>query len=246
MADGTDEVTKAAREELRKGAKFIKIHAGGGVSSPLDPMHSTQYSAEEMEAAVKSAKDWGTYVAAHAYTPESITRALNAGVLSIEHGNLIDQTTAKLVAKKGAYVVPNLVTYWAMDKAPNMPPYIKAKNKLVLDAMEDALKTLKAENVKIAFGTDLIADMHGLQNQEFILRAEVFSPIEILRQVTSVNGSLIDLSGPLNTYGKVGVIEEGAIADIILVNGNPIENIKLMTNPKANFSMIMKDGKIFE
>lgn len=246
VADGTDEVTKAAREELRKGAKFIKIHAGGGVSSPLDPMHSIQYSPQEMAAAVQSAKDWGTYVAAHAYTPESITRALNAGVMTIEHANLIDKDTAKLAAQKGAYVVPNLVTYWAMDKAPNMPAYIKAKNKYVLDAMEDALKTLKAENVKIAFGTDLIADMHGLQNQEFVLRAQVFTPLEILRQVTSVNGSLIELSGPLNPYGKVGVIEKGAIADFILVDGNPLKDIRLMANPEANFSLIIKDGKMID
>lgn len=244
VADGKDEVTKAAREELRRGAKFIKIHAGGGVSSPLDPMHSVQYSSEEMQAAVQSARDWGTYVAAHAYTSESITRALNAGVMTIEHANFIDRKAAKLAARRGAYVVPNLITYWAMDKAPGLPAHIKQKNKLALDAMGGALKILKSENVKIAFGTDLIADMHGLQNQEFLLRASVFSPLEILQQVTSVNGSLIALSGPLNTYGKLGVIEKGAIADLILVNGDPLKDISLMTKPKKNFLLIMKDGKI--
>lgn len=243
VADGTDEVTKAAREELRRGAKFIKIHAGGGVSSPLDPMHSVQYSPEEMEAAVRSARDWGTYVAAHAYTPESITRALNAGILTIEHGNLIDRDAARLAAQKGAFVVPNLVTYWALDNAPNMPSYIKEKNGLVLNAMTGALKILKEENVKIAFGTDLIADMHPLQSQEFKLRAQVFSPLEILRQATSINGALIDLSGPLNTYGKLGVIEAGARADMILIDGNPLDDISVMTRPHAHFSLIMKDGK---
>lgn len=244
VADGEAEVIKAAREELRTGAHFIKIHAGGGVSSPTDPLHSVQYSAAEMTAAVQTAADRGTYVAAHAYTPESISRALNAGVMTIEHGNLIDRKTADLAARKGAFVVPNLVTYWAMDQAPNMPSYIKAKNRSVLDPMADAMRTLKAAGVKIAFGTDLIANMHPLQNQEFLLRAEVFSPIEILRQATSVNASLIALSGPNNPYGKLGTIEPGAVADLILIDGNPVQDISVMTKPEDNFSLIMKDGKI--
>ena len=244
IADGVDEVTKAAREELRRGAYFIKIHAGGGVSSPTDPLHSVQYTVEEMQAAVQTAADRKTYVAAHAYTPESITRALNAGVMSIEHGNMIDKKSAELAASKGAYVVPNLITYWALDQAPNMPSYIKAKNKTTLDAMTNALKLLKAAKVNVAFGTDLIADMHHLQNQEFLLRAEVFTPLEILRQVTSVNASLIALSGPNNPYGNLGVIEQGAVADLILVEGNPLENLALMTQPKTSFSLIMKNGKI--
>ena len=244
IADGEAEVIKAAREELRRGAHFIKIHAGGGVSSPTDPLHSVQYSFEEMKAAVQTAADRGTYVAAHAYTPDSISRALNAGVKTIEHGNMIDKQTAQLAAQKGAFVVPNLITYWAMDKAPGMPPYIKAKNKTALDAMTGALKILKETGVKVAFGTDLIADMHHLQNQEFLLRAQAFSPIEILRQATSVNASLIALSGPNNPYGKLGVIESGAVADIVLIDGNPIENIALMTQPARSFSLIMKNGKV--
>lgn len=244
IADGEAEVTKAAREELRRGAHFIKIHAGGGVSSPTDPLHSVQYSSEEMEAAVQTASDRGTYVAAHAYTPESISRALNAGVKTIEHGNMIDKQTAQLAAQKGAFVVPNLITYWAMDKAPGLPSYIKAKNKTALDAMAGALKMLKEAGVKVAFGTDLIADMHPLQNQEFLLRAQAFTPIEILRQATSINASLIALSGPNNPYGKLGVIEPGAVADIILIEGNPIANIALMTKPATSFSLIMQNGKI--
>lgn len=244
IADGEAEVIKAAREELRRGAYFIKIHAGGGVSSPTDPLHSVQYSFEEMQAAVQTAADRGTYVAAHAYTPESISRALNAGVKTIEHGNMIDKKTAELAARKGAFVVPNLITYWAMDKAPGMPPYIKAKNKTALDAMTDALKLLKEAGVKIAFGTDLIANMHPLQNQEFLLRTQAFTPLEILRQATSVNASLIALSGRNNPYGKLGVIEAGAVADIILIDGNPLENMTLMSKPETAFSLIMKDGKI--
>lgn len=244
IADGEAQVTKAAREELRRGAYFIKIHAGGGVSSPTDPLHSVQYTFEEMKAAVQTAADRGTYVAAHAYTPESISRALNAGVKTIEHGNMIDKKTAELAAQKGAFVVPNLVTYWAMDKAPGMPAYIKAKNKVALDAMTGALKFLKEAGVKIAFGTDLIAEMHPLQNQEFLLRAQAFTPLEILRQATSVNASLIALSGLNNPYGKLGVIEKGAVADILLIDGNPIQDISLMTKPSATFSMIMKDGKV--
>jgi imidazolonepropionase-like amidohydrolase len=246
IADGKAEVIKAAREELRRGADFIKIHAGGGVSSPTDPLYSVQYSAEEMEAAVQTAADRGTYVAAHAYTPESISRALNAGVKTIEHGNLIDKKTAELAAQKGAFVVPTLTTYWAMDKAPGMPSYIKQKNKTAMDAMYGAIKFLKEAGVKIAFGTDLIADMHPLQNQEFLLRTKAFTPTEILRQATSINGSLIALSGRNNTYGKVGVIEEDAIADMILIDGNPIENIALMTKPETAFSLIIKDGKIVQ
>ncbi|MFT4635620.1 MAG: imidazolonepropionase-like amidohydrolase [Arenicella sp.] len=244
IADGVTEVTKAAREELRRGAYFIKIHAGGGVSSPTDPLHSVQYSVEEMRAAVQTAADRGTYVAAHAYTAESIARALNAGVKTIEHGNMIDKKTAELAASKGAYVVPNLITYWALDKAPNLPPYIKAKNKIALDAMTDALTLLKNAGVKISFGTDLIADMHPLQNQEFMLRAQVFTPLEILRQATSVNGSLIALSGANNPYGKLGVIETGAVADMLLIDGNPIDNLALMTQTETAFLMIMKNGEI--
>ncbi|MFT6408135.1 MAG: imidazolonepropionase-like amidohydrolase [Arenicella sp.] len=244
IADGVAEVTKAAREELRRGAYFIKIHAGGGISSPTDPLHSVQYSTAEMEAAVQTAADRGTYVAAHAYTPESITRALNAGVMSIEHGNMIDKKTAELAAKKGAYVVPNLITYWAMDKAPNLPPYIKAKNKTALDAMIGALTLLKNAGVKVAFGTDLIAEMHPLQNQEFLLRAQVFTPLQILRQATSVNASLIALSGANNPYGKLGAIEAGAVADMLLIDGNPLENLALMTQPETAFLMIIKNGKI--
>ena len=244
IADGVDEVTKAAREELRRGAYFIKIHTGGGVTSPTDPLHSVQYSLEEMQAAVQTATDRGTYVAAHAYTAESITRALNAGVKTIEHGNMIDKKTAELAASKGAYVVPNLITYWAMDKAPSLPPYIKAKNRIALDAMTEALTLLKNAGVKVAFGTDLIADMHHLQNQEFLLRAQVYTPLEILRQATSVNASLIALSGANNPYPKLGVIEPGAAADILLINGNPLNNIRLMTQTETAFSMIMKNGKI--
>lgn len=244
IADGVAEVTKAAREELRRGAYFIKIHAGGGVTSPTDPLHSIQYSVAEMEAAVQTAADRGTYVAAHAYTPESITRALNAGVKTIEHANMIDKKTAELAAKKGAFVVPNLITYWAMDKAPNLPVHIKAKNKTTLDAMTNALKVLKESGVKVAFGTDLIAEMHSLQNQEFLLRAEAFSPIEILRQATSVNASLIALSGLNNPYEPLGVIEKGAVADLLLIDGNPLENLTLMTQPATAFSMIMKNGEI--
>jgi len=242
IADGKPEVIKAAREELRRGAQFVKIHAGGGVSSPTDPLHSIQYSQEEMNAAVQTAADRGTYVAAHAYTPESINRALNAGVKTIEHGNLIDKKTARLAAKKGAFVVPNLVTYWAFSQSNEVPSYIKEKNNTVYEAMAGALKILKDADVKIGFGTDLIMDMHSLQNQEFALRSQAFSALEILRQATSINGELLELSGPNNPYGKLGVVAPGAVADLLLIDGDPTQDILIMTRPETLFSLVMKDG----
>ena len=244
IADGEAQVLQAAREELRRGSGFIKVHAGGGVSSPQDPLHVVQYSAGEIGAAVVAAENWGTYVAAHAYTPQAITLALEAGVKTIEHGNLIDRPSARLAAKKGAYVVPNVVTYWALDQGEGLPAYLKEKNKIALEGMWNGLAILKEENVKIAFGTDLIADMHAHQNREFILRSRVFTGLEILRQATSVNGGLIALSGPLNAYGKVGVIEPGAKADLLLVERSPIDDITVMADPEANFAIIMKNGEI--
>ncbi len=244
IVDGEAQVLQGAREELRRGSHFIKIHAGGGVASPRDPLHSVQFTPDEIEAAVAAASNWGTYVAAHAYTSEAIIQALEAGVMTIEHGNFINEKAARLAARKGAYVVPNLVTYWAMDQTPNLPPYLKEKNKVALASMQDALLILKKHKVNIAFGTDLINQFHPYQNQEFILRSKAFTGLEILRQATSGNAELLGLSGPLNPYGTLGVIEQGAQADLLLVKGNPLQDISVMADPQNNYLMIMKSGKV--
>ncbi|MBI1393990.1 MAG: amidohydrolase family protein [Alphaproteobacteria bacterium] len=244
VADGTPEVLQGAREELRRGSHFLKIMAGGGVASPRDPLHSIQYTPEEMAAAVTTAKNWGTYVAAHAYTPGAIKRALNAGVMTIEHGNLIDREAAELAASKGAWVNPNLVTYWAMDQSPDLPAYLKEKNKVTLDAMTKALDILKAAGTNIGFGTDLIAQFQAHQSYEFVLRSEAFSGLEILRQATSGNAGIIALSGPLNPYGELGAIAPGLRADLLLIDGDPTADIKIMATPDEVIDLIMKDGRI--
>jgi imidazolonepropionase-like amidohydrolase len=243
LADGVAEVLRAVREELRQGAKQIKIMAGGGVISPADPIHTVQYTPEEMRAAVQAAANWDTYVLAHAYTPEAIRQCLECGVLSIEHGNLIDAECAGLAAQKDAFVVPNLVAYWAFLQQEDISPLFRAKGEEVWAGAVKALEHLKSAGTKVAYGSDLVGDIHRYQSREFGLRREVFSPLEILRQATSLGAELVERCGKLNPHGKLGVIEEDAMADLLVVDGNPLEDITLMEEPEKNFAVIMKDGR---
>ncbi|HUN49644.1 MAG TPA: amidohydrolase family protein [Candidatus Sulfotelmatobacter sp.] len=243
VADGVDEVRRAARDELRKGASQIKIMASGGVASPSDPIWNLQYSEEEIRAVVWEAHSWRAYVMAHAYTPEAIRRCVSYGVRSIEHANLIDAETARFVAEKGAFVVPTLVTYDALDKfgrQQGFPEVSMQKLEVVRAAGLKSLDHLKAAGVRMGFGTDLLAEMHEHQSREFSIRAEALPPVEILLSATSVNAEL------LQRKGELGVIAAGALADLIVVDGNPLQKIALLEDQGRHLPVIVKGGKIYK
>ena len=248
IADGVPEVLRATREELRKGSVHIKMMAGGGVASQYDPLHTTQYSLEEMQAVVGAAADWGTYVMVHAYTDQAIARAIEAGVKVIEHGQLMTEDTARLMARRGVWLSTQaeLATGTegeAIVKA--MGPVTYGKWLQVKEGFDRSISYAKKHDVNIAFGTDLFGDALPMLTNEFRARQPYFTNIEILRQATSGNGELLKLTGILNPYpdGPLGVIQPGAYADILLVDGDPIEDLLLLTDP-ANISFVMKDGKI--
>ena len=245
IADGRDEVLTAVRENLRFGASQIKVMAGGGTSSAYDPVDVTQYTLDEMKAAVEAADDWGTYVTVHAYTPKAVQRAVEAGVKCIEHGQLLDKYTLKLMAKKGVWLsLQNLV-----EDTPEMDPQRREKRKPVIEGQEKIWPLAKKLKVKLAWGTDFLfePDLNERQN-EFILQLKKwFTNAEILKMVTHDNAQLLALSGLRSPYaGKLGVVEEGALADLLLVNGNPLAEIELIADPAKNFLVIMKDGKIYK
>jgi imidazolonepropionase-like amidohydrolase len=242
IADGVDAVRRAAREELRKGATQIKIMASGGVASPRDPIGNLQYSEEEIRAIVWEAASWGTYVMAHAYTPAAIRRAVEYGVRSIEHGNLVDAETAKVVAEKRAFVVPTLVTYDAtakFGKDRGFPAVSLQKLGGVSDAGLRSLEILKAAGVRMGLGTDLLGELHAHQSREFTIRAEVLPPHEILRSATRVNAEI------LGKTGELGVVAPGAFADLVVVDGDPLKNIALLED-EQRLPLIMKGGKAYK
>ncbi|HVH82416.1 MAG TPA: amidohydrolase family protein [Stellaceae bacterium] len=239
IADGVDECRRAARDELRKGATQIKIMASGGVASPYDPIWNLQYSDDEMRAIVEEARSWHTYVLAHAYTPEAIRRAINNGVRSIEHANLIDPVTAAHVAAAGGFVVPTLVTYDALHRFGREFGLAEASLAKLSDVREaglHSLEILREAGVKIGYGTDLLGPMHRHQSREFVIRAEVMAPIEVIRSATITNAEL------LNRSGQLGVIAPGARADLLIVDGDPLADISLLDGQGEHLSVIMKDG----
>lgn len=239
IADGVPEVQRAAREELRKGATQIKIMASGGVASPSDPVWNLQYSEDEIRAIVWEAQSWRTYVMAHAYTPESISRCVTFGVRSIEHANLIDEPTARLCAEKEAFVVPTLATYDAMQRHGRefgLPDVSLAKLADVQSAGRGSLEILTAAGTKIGFGTDLLGAMQEYQSDEFTIRGEVLPAADILLSATSGNAEL------LNASGELGAVAVGAKADLLVVDGNPLEDLTLLQKQGAHLPVIMKDG----
>lgn len=245
IADGRDEVLTAVRENLRFGASQIKLMAGGGTSSAYDPVDVTQYTLDEMKAAVEAAEDWGTYVTVHAYTPRAVRRAIEAGVKCVEHGQLLDEETLKLIAEKDIWLsLQNLV-----DNTPDMDPQRIAKRKPVLEWQEKVWPLAKKYNVKLAWGTDFLfePELNEKQN-EFILRLQKwFTNAEILKMVTQDNAALLQLAGLRSPYpGKLGVVEEGAMADMLLVNGNPLKELELLADPAKNIVVIIKDGKVYK
>lgn len=241
VADGVDAVRKAAREELRRGATQIKIMASGGVASPTDPIWNLQYSEEEMRAIVEEARGWRTYAMAHAYTPEAIERAVRSGVRTIEHGNLIDAATAALMAERGAFLVPTLVTYFKIEelgRALGFPAVSQRKVKDVLDAGLASLEIAQRAGVAMGFGTDLLGETHAHQSEEFAIRARALPPLEILRSATVVNARI------LGREGELGVVAPGARADLLLVDGDPLRDVAILAAPETSVSLVVKDGQI--
>jgi len=218
----------------------MKVHVSGGVATPSDPLDSVQYTPEELRVAVREASNRGTYVAAHAYSPESISMAVASGVHCIEHGNLIDQSAADEIAKAGAVLVPTLVTYTAMQEYGErlgLPETNLRKNRVIADAGLVSLETARASGVTMGFGTDLVGETQPMQNREFSIRAEVLSPTEILHSMYRVNPKLCRLEG------QIGVIAEGAVGDIVIVDSNPLEDIGVLSDPTRNFSHILQAGR---
>ncbi len=245
IADGRDEVLTATRENLRAGATQIKVMAGGGAASAYDPLDVTQYTLDEMRAAVEAAEDWGTYVTVHAYTVRAVRRAIEAGVKSIEHGQLLDEATMKLLAQKGIWL-----SLQALDEAPpTAPAATRAKKHTVVAGTDNAFKWARKHGAKLAWGTDFLFDptQNVKQNADILKLRQWMPPAEILRLVTHDNAQLLALSGPRNPYpGKLGVVKEGALADLLLVDGDPIANLDLIGDPTKNFVVIMKDGKTYK
>ena len=238
-ADGADGVRKAVREQMRQGADQIKIFVSGGVASPWDPLDSLQYSEAEIAAAVEEAHHFGRYVLAHAYTPEAITRAVKNGVRTIEHGNLIDDKSARLMAEKKSLMVANLVAYYAMKergRALGMSADMLEKNEIVIDGGLKSLEICKRAGVPVAYGSDLLGQLQVDQSREFLYRAEVLSPIEIIRQATLVGADVV------RQTGKLGVVEPGAHADLIVVDGDPLKDLGLFQNQGRHLNAIMKAG----
>lgn len=241
VADGRDEVLTAVRENLRFGASQIKLMAGGGTSSAYDPVDVTQYTFDEMKAAVEAAEDWGTYVTVHAYTSRAVKRAIEAGVKCIEHGQLLDESTLKLMKRKGIWLSgQNLV-----EDTPDMDPLRREKRKPVIEGQKKIWPLAKKMKIKMAWGTDFLFEPWLMEEQNvYLLKLKTwFTPYEILKMVTHDNAQLLALSGNRSPYrGELGVIKAGALADLILVDGNPMENIDLLGQPAEKFVVIMKDG----
>jgi imidazolonepropionase-like amidohydrolase len=241
VVDGVASVRRAAREELRRGATQLKIMASGGVASPTDAITSLQYSPEEMRAAVEEAEAFGTYAMAHAYTPAAVSRAVRAGVRTIEHGNLIDAATADLMAERGAYLVPTLVTYFKIEELGRklgFPAVSQRKVKDVLDAGLASLGLARSAGVRMGFGTDLLGETHEHQSQEFSIRAKVLPPAEVIRQATRVNAEI------LGRADELGVIAPGAFADLLVVDGDPLADLSVLADPESGLPLILKAGAI--
>lgn len=242
VVDGVDALRKAVREEFLMGADQIKIMASGGVASPTDPVASMGYSESELLAIVEEASNRQSYVMAHCYTAEAIERAVRCGVRTIEHGNLVDAKTAKLMAKKGAYAVPTLVTYDALANEGakyGLGPESVVKIETVRSKGLHSLELYKKAGVKMGFGTDLLGPSQRLQSDEFKIRTQVLSPQEVIQSATTTAAEI------LNMQGKLGRIAGGAMADLLVVNGNPLKDISYLLGQGENIPVVMKGGKIY-
>ena len=244
VADSPDEVRLRVREQLMLGATQIKLTAGGGVASPNSPLDASTFTEPELRAAVEAAENWGTYVTVHAYTPASIRRAIAAGVRCIEHGHLMDEPTAELIAERGIWLSTQP---FPPEIADVFPPGSQehAKALEVIAGTDRTYKLARKHHIKTAFGTDVLFSQKLAQRQGALLAslARWYQPAEILTMATSTNAELLELSGKRNPYpGKLGVVEEGALADLLLVDGNPLDDVALLADPERNLVVIMKDG----
>jgi imidazolonepropionase-like amidohydrolase len=240
VADGVDAVRAAARDELRKGAHHIKVHASGGVASPTDRVDSTQYSVEELRAVVDEAEAANRYVAAHAYTARAVNRALESGIRSIEHGNLIDDRSVELFAEHKAFLVPTLVTYWALKnegRDHGLPESSWRKLDDVLDAGLGGLERAARGGVKLVYGSDLLGEMHRHQNREFKIRQQVQQPIDIIRAATANAAELLGMAG------QIGTLQAGAHADLIVVDGDPLADIDVLAESE-HITHVVQAGRI--
>lgn len=244
LADGIDQTLMAVRENLRAGATQIKIMGGGGVMSTFDPIHTLQATPEEIRAAVQAASDWGTYVLAHAYTSESIRRLVENGVKSIEHGLLLDEDTAKLVADNHVVINTQIVTYRTLQDLEGISDTNLGKLELVLAGQDELIRLIKKYDILTGFGTDFVYGAYVLIGDEFIARNEYWSAYEVLRQATSEGGKVIRMAGKLNRHGNFGEIREGWVADILLIDGDPFEDISILKTPETSLAVIIKNGKI--
>lgn len=249
LADGVPEVIKRTREALRMGASQIKVMGGGGVSSLYDPLDVTEYTFEEMKAVVDVAKTWNTYVMVHVNTNEAVRQWVEAGALSMEHGFFIDDETAKLMAKKGVWWSMQPMDAHGEDAFVFESPISTAKYGQALAGLDKVVALTKKYKVKTAFGTDLLFDpaLAAKQGKFLAKLKKWYTPYEALKMATYDNAQLLKLSGPRDPYpGELGVVKAGALADLIIVNGNPLENLDLVADPDKNFAVIMKDGKIYK
>jgi imidazolonepropionase-like amidohydrolase len=243
ICDGVPEVRRAVREEVRRGAHHIKVYLSGAVDSPSDRVDSTQFSMEELLAIVEEATAANIYVAGHAYTSRAINRGLEAGVRSIEHGNLMDASSIPLFREYGAFYVPTIVTYHALAaraRAGLLPGDIEVKLGEVIDGALGALEMAHAAGLPIVYGTDLFADMHDQQLQEFVIRAQIQPPADLIRSATTTAARL------LRRADELGVLAPGALADLLVIDGNPLDDIRVLTTPERTLKLIMKDGQVYK
>jgi imidazolonepropionase-like amidohydrolase len=241
IADGVGEVRRAVREQVRNGANQIKIMAGGGISSPSDPLEGTQFSLEELKAACEEAQAANLYAMAHAYSPRAVTRAVQAGVRSIEHGNLIDAATAKVMKREGAFLVPTLSTYVALADEGERLGWSRAmldKLATVAERGIDAVRIAMAEGVPVVFGTDLLGHMHARQSGEFDLRLPAMSPVQALQSATLTAAQL------MGEEGHLGELLPGAWADVLLVDGDPTRELSMLTRPDEGVRLIVQAGRV--
>jgi imidazolonepropionase-like amidohydrolase len=238
VCDGADEVRRAAREQLRLGADQIKVMASGGAMSPSDELSATQYTLEELRAAVEEAAAARTYVMAHAYNDDSVRNCLKSGVRSIEHGNLIDEETARLIAESDVYLVPTLVTYEALSEEGRSYGVPEVVIRKIDEARELGIRALRfayEAGAKIASGSDLLGPLQDRKARELEIKTEVMSPMESLLSATKINADLFGMGE------EIGTIEEGKLADLLVVEGNPLEDIAVLQDPE-NLKLVMKGG----
>jgi imidazolonepropionase-like amidohydrolase len=241
IADGVGEVRRAVREQVRNGANHIKIMAGGGIASPSDPLEGTQFSVEELRAACEEAEAANLYALAHAYSPRAVSRAVQAGVRSIEHGNLIDEASARVMKAHGAYLVPTLATYAALaDEGAKLGWSAEMLDKLakVQSRGIESLRIAKAEGVPIVFGTDLLGHMHARQMTEFSIRLGAQAPVEILQ------GATIEAARLMRQEGQIGELVPGAWADLLVVDGDPTRELSMLADPILGVRLVMQGGRI--